>query len=258
MVTPKVLYWDLELTDMDVLVSTYGLKLHNNYLSHKDIVRDYTILGGAWGWVGKKRIHSCTVSHKDVFNDEEVIRKIYKPLSECDILVGHNTDRFDLKKFNTRALFYDLPPVFPWKTVDTLKIARASLAMSSNTLDYVAKYFEIPLHKARSPDWNLIKEGSKKELKYMEKYNRIDVEVGKAVYEKLKPAHKNPPKLSEITGEVRDVNGEAVEVCHACLSPKIVKIGYRYLNRYTRKRQRFLCRDCNYKFSSKFTEKADV
>ena len=101
----KILYWDVETSTMDVLHRTYQLKQYSNYLNHKDIVRDWTMLSCAWAYVGLDEAPKVvSIKPSDPLNDEGIIRHVHMILSDADILVGHNSDRFDLKKFNARLL----------------------------------------------------------------------------------------------------------------------------------------------------------
>ena len=123
---PKILFWDIETTDLELAIRTYGLKNYTKYFNHKTIKRDWTMLGASWKFKGDMRPSVVSVKASDPFNDEGVVRVLYQVLQEADVLVGHNSDRFDLKKFNTRALHYGLAPLHirTQQTVDTLKIAK--------------------------------------------------------------------------------------------------------------------------------------
>ena len=55
-------------------------------------------------------------------------------LDEADIVVAHNA--LILKKSNARFLYHDLGLPSPYRSVDTLKIARRNFRITSNKLDY--------------------------------------------------------------------------------------------------------------------------
>ena len=105
-----------------------------------------------------------------------VIKTLHDVLSEADIIIAHNGDKFDSKKFNTRAIAYGLPPIEPKKSVDTLKIARRRFAFTSNKLSYLAKFLGVE-SKDESPDWDKVLAGDEQELRYMRQYNRKEVNV---------------------------------------------------------------------------------
>lgn len=239
---PKVLFWDIETTDIELAIRTYGLKNHIRYFNHKDIQRDWTMLGAAWKFQGDKNPSVVSVKSDDVFNDEGVVRVLYEVLKEADALVGHNSDAFDLKKFNTRAIIYGLPPLHikTSQTVDTLKLARRYFKFTSNTLSYIADYLGVDA-KDQSPDWRLVMEGCDNELRYMREYNKQDVLVTEKVYDILRGYDQRHPNLNVIA-DVRDVSGEKVEVCRTCLSPDLISDGYSYTQ--TGKKKRHKCKNC--------------
>ena len=60
-------------------------------------------------------------------------------LDEADIIIAHNGDRFDLRKIKARFLSNGIMPPMPYKTIDTLKVARKEFALTSNKQDYITK-----------------------------------------------------------------------------------------------------------------------
>lgn len=250
--SPKVLFWDVETTDVELSIRTYGLKNYTKYFNHKDIQRDWSMLGASWKFKGDKNPSVVSVKSNDVFNDEGVIRVLYEVLKEADVLVGHNSDAFDLKKFNTRAVIYGLPPLHikPSQTVDTLKIARKYFKFTSNTLAYIANYLGVEA-KDQSPNWRSVMEGCDEELRYMRDYNKQDVLVTEQVYDILKGYDTRHPNL-DVIAETRDCSGDKVMVCRTCLSPNLRLYGNQYSP--TGKRQRYMCRDCGSATVGKFTK----
>ena len=234
----KTLYFDIETTDITLAINTYQLKNRISYFNPDSIVRDWSILGAAWAFDDEPP-ESTTVNPKSVFNDEKVVKKLHSALSEAEVLIGHNSDNFDIKKFNTRAIKYGLAPISQKVTIDTLKMARKYFKFTSNKLSYIADFLEVDAKEA-SPDWELIKQGDADELKYMQEYNEQDVIVTREVYKKLRSFHHTHPNTSQ---EIRDVNGEIVRSCKKCSSTNIRRDGTRLLNS-GRRRQQWRCRDC--------------
>ena len=198
------------------------------------------MLGAAWGWLDNKKIECISVSPQEPLNDYEVIKKLHEVLSEAECLIGHNSDSFDYKKFNTRAIYYGLPPVAPKQSIDTLKIARKYFKFSSNKLSYIANYLGLDA-KNESPDWKKVIEGCPKELRYMRKYNKQDVIVTKELYLKLRAFHHNHPNIN--IKQTRDSAGELITLCKHCSSPELVRTGDRIL-KSGRARRQFRCKTC--------------
>jgi RNase_H superfamily len=243
----KILLWDVETSSIDIHVRQYGLKVYNKYLNWKDIHRDWTMLGGSWMWLEDEVPRCVSVSSQNPFDDEFVVRRMHEILQQADVSVAHNGDNFDIKKFNTRALFYDLDPISHIHTIDTLKVAKKHFSFTSNSLGALAKTLKLE-DKGQSPDWNKILSGCPEELAKMREYNRIDVLVLKQVYLKLRPWISNHHNLQPYS-MVQDVIGKVIKCCKACGSLNIRKNGVYKTNsgNFTGK-HKYKCNDCKHVF----------
>src|SRR5690349_20512302 len=108
-------------------------------------------------------------------------------MESADIIAGHNVDRYDVKRSNTRFLLNGLEPVVDKKTLDTLKIARSKFAFESNKLDYISQRLGFRgKDEIHNSDWlKIVTTGDEKTLAKVLRYNRGDVRNGKNVLEKL-------------------------------------------------------------------------
>jgi len=236
----KALIYDLELTDLDLKISTYDLKNHIKYFNPKCIERDWTMLGASWLWLDEDTPTTVAVNPKHPFNDSEITHQTHKALSQADMLIGHNSDNFDYKKFNVRAIKHGLPPLSPKLSIDTLKMARKYFKFTSNKLSYLCEFLDIAL-KDESPDWNKIKDGDAEEIERMREYNGQDCIATKALYLKLRSFHHTHPSMNN--PKVRDIEGELVNVCPKCSSPESIKRGAKHYPS-GRSRQQFQCKGC--------------
>lgn len=244
---PKILFWDIETTSIDILHRTYDLKVFVKRFKPDEIVRDWTILCIAWAYDDDPP-KCISVTPNNIYNDAEVVRYFHGILSEADYVCGHNIDNFDVKKFNARAIQLGLEPVIISQQIDTLKILRKYFKFTSNKLSYACKYLGID-QKDESPDWDLILSGDREELSKCRKYCKQDVVAVRALYHKIKAWHKTHPDMN-IVNPVRDVSGLLVKpVCPVCCSANTKKKGFRYQSKT--KKQRFLCLDCNFSFAGK-------
>jgi len=235
----KSLIWDVETTDLDLRVRAYQLKNYIKYFDPKVIERDWTMLGAAWMWLNDDNAQAISVTAESPLDDYGVIKTLHGVLNEADLLIGHNSDAFDIKKFNTRAIYYDLPPIKPLRTVDTLKIAKKYFKFTSNKLSYICNYLKLEM-KDESPDWVKCIDGDADELRYMRKYNKQDVIATRDLYVKLRSFHHTHPKAPK----VKDIEGNYVVACPKCSSTNYVRNGTRTLNS-GRRRQEYQCQDCN-------------
>lgn len=245
----KVLVWDIETTNMELSVPTYSLKNYTKYFDPKLIKRDWSIISVAWKEFGDSRTYCISVSPNDVFNDYEVVKKMHQVLSEADVLIGHNSDKFDLKKFNARAIYHGFPPLPPVTQIDTLKIAKKYFAFTSNKLSYLADFLGIEC-KDESPDWQKVMAGDREELRKTRDYNRKDVIVTEQVYYKLAGWHNTHPHIAP---DVRDIEGNLLESCPKCGSADVKKDGFKYLKATIVQRMR--CKMCGGYFDGKRTKR---
>lgn len=175
------------------------------------------MLGAAWKWLGEEHVYCVSVKASDIFNDYGVTKNLTEALSKADVVVGHNSNRFDIKKLQTRMLKHRLPPIYlpNKKRVDTFSLVKSKFDIDHNDLSYCLKFCGLPVSKAAAPNWRLILEGDASELAYMRKYNKIDVIAGEGLYKHTRGWGDNHPDLRPILN-VRDEAGAPVEVCRSC------------------------------------------
>lgn len=237
MVEPKILTFDIETSHM--VAATFGLWKADIPYDH--IIHDWRIFSAAWKWLGNDTVYSASQAE---YTEEEVIHALTSAIQQADIVVGHNIDRFDLKKLNTRVFLCDRPPFFLPTSVDTYKVAKKEFAFSSNRLDYIAKALGVG-GKTSTPTglWLKALFGDKEAFTIMEEYNRNDVVINEKVYLKMRPFIRNHPDVSQLT-----LNGERLG-CPSCGSEKIIKYGtYKEKHggalKQKRRYQRHQCTSC--------------
>lgn len=238
---PRILIFDIETSYM--LVKTYSLR--TDYISHKNIVNDWHLLSYAGKFRGEDKFYYLDQRYaQDKSDDRQLAEGLHDLISQADILVGHNLDRFDLKKFNTRAAKYNLPPIAPKITHDTLKILRKYFALSSNSLEYAAKFLQLKNRKSshgKFPGDSLWEECLKGNVEAWEEcrlYNQQDCAVTEELFDFL--AKYEP-----------SINYQAfyqAQVCQ-CGSEKFFKDGFKYTRQG--KFQVFRCHKCSKTFQGK-------
>lgn len=239
---PKILLWDLETSH---IIGTF-FQLFDDSTNYKNILQDWYIFCGAWKWYDEKKVHSVAVHDSPSFKpfkrferhpktDRNVVIEIHEALSKADAVIGHNGDRFDLKKFNARAIFHGLKPIPPIIQIDTLKIAKKHFKFTSNRLDYLGDYLGVG-HKIKNDPglWHECLMGDRKALDRMVKYNKRDVTLLQDVYEILKPYE--PARVNHNLFALTDNN------CPSCGSNNVIRQGFKRTR--TTKYQKFQCQDC--------------
>lgn len=170
---------------------------------------------------------------KDKTNDRDLVKKLHEIMSESDVIVAHNGDAFDCKIANTRFISHGLKPLPPYKTYDTLKAFRKVAKFPSNKLDDLCRDLGIG-RKVKHPGidlWLDCMEGIPKAWRLMIKYNKQDVALLEAAYEKIRSWTPTHPDLYHDDRK-----------CSRCGSTNIMKQGIRYSGKF--KRQQWHCKNC--------------
>ena len=195
------------------------------------VVKDWKIISFSYKWLGEKKVYVESIRTQ---NEKELVKKLHKLFSECDILVGHNSAKFDERKSNAKFIEFGLTPPAPFQTVDTLKIARKHFAFTSNKLNDLCKLFGFG-EKVKHPGfemWEGCERGEEKWLHLMEKYNKGDVILLEKLYYKLLPWIKNHPSVTVLDNKEHS--------CPNCGSDKLQKRGFGFTR--VGKYQRYQCR----------------
>lgn len=192
---PKVLIFDIETSPMEVY--TWGIFDQN--IGINQIKKDWNILCYSAKWLFSKEIlhDRLTGSESKRRDDKRITKSLWKLLDEADIVVAHNGDAFDIKKANARFLFHKLDLPSPYKSVDTLKIARRNFRVTSNKLDYLCRFLglETKIDTGGFELWVKCLKGDEEALEQMDVYCQNDVRILEELYLKLRQYDKQHPNL---------------------------------------------------------------
>lgn len=189
---PKILIFDIET--FPNLVETWGVYEQNAIR----VVREWELAAFAYKWLGEREVICHTRQGQKT--DKQLCKKLHKVLSQADIVVAHNGDSFDNKKARARMLHHGLPPVKPYKQIDTKKIAKRRFAMNSNSLDAIGKFLGVG-RKEKTGGYDLWADcmaGKASAWRKMAAYNKQDVALLERVYLKLRPHDNMHPNVATI------------------------------------------------------------
>ncbi len=218
-----------------------------------DFKQHWYMLSFAVKWQGerKTRVHALPdfvgAYARNREDDTALVHQLHRVFDEADVIIGHNIDKFDIRKTNARFVALGLPPPSPYQTVDTLKIARRILDTGcGNALDDLGGYLGVGRKLAHTGKhlWFACMNGDRKAWATMCKYNIRDVELLEKVYLKLRPWSKNHPNLAHYT------RAHLHDACPVCQHEHSTGKGWRYTA--TGRRQRRVCGKCGHQFSAKF------
>jgi hypothetical protein len=146
----------------------------------------------AWRWYGQKRVEF----HAEWDDDgrEGMLRAAWHAYDQADIIVGHNLAGFDTKKLKSDWNILGLGAPRPWKTVDTLSIARREFGFESNQLGSLCERMGVP-GKVDHYDVEVARAalaGDRAAQRRLKRYNIGDIEASEALYDAMRgwiPAH---------------------------------------------------------------------
>ncbi len=167
-----------------------------------DVIRvkeEWHILCFSYKWLGGRvKSHALPdypLYKRDKDSDKELVKDLWKLFNEADIICGHNSQSFDVKKSQARFTFYNLPPPKPFEQIDTKLVAKRYFKFTSNRLNDLALYLGLgqKVHTGGFDLWLNCMKGDPKAWRKMVRYNKGDVTLLNRVYLHLRPWIKNHP-----------------------------------------------------------------
>ncbi len=210
-----------------------------------DVQSPWYFLSFSAKWLDQKTVRTYALPdyknyRKDKEDDSALIKELWNLLDEADIVIAHNGDAFDIKRACERFIVHDLPPPSPYKSIDTLKIARSKFKFPSNKLNELGARLRVgrKLPHTGFHLWKGCMTGDMASWRLMRRYNAQDVRLLERVYFKLRPWATNHPDLNAYS---------EAKSCPSCQSKKIQRRGF-MVARKTRN-QRLHCQSCGHWFA---------
>lgn len=232
----KILIYDLEITP--TLGWVYG-QWDTNVIR---VEQQPYLMSFSYRWYGTDEKTVCralpdTQTYKlDPRNDKLLVRELWELLNEADLVIAHNANRFDNKVAAAFFLQRGLYPPSPYKTIDTLQVAKRYFRFGSNSLNNLGEILGLgqKTQDTHGSLWYDCVLGDKDAWDKMKKYNDQDVNLLEKIYEKLRPWISNHPNMARIENKP--------DACPKCGSHRLIRKGQRTTNvsRYFR----YKCKDC--------------
>lgn len=231
----KILFYDIEVAP--IIGATWGLYEQN--LRYENVIQDSFIICASWQWDDHKRIHSASVLDDpkrwvaDHADDYHVIKKLREVIGLADVIVGHNANNFDWKRFMARVVKHRLPPVSVPIMIDTLREAR-KFKFTSNKLDDLCRHLGLERKMKVNPEiWLKAAQGDYKAIKSMVAYNKDDIPPLITLYKRLRPYMTSHPNYNLHTN---------APCCPKCGSSEYQSRGFYRTN--VSVFRRYQCNDC--------------
>jgi DNA polymerase elongation subunit (family B) len=234
----KRLFFDIETSPNLVFSWNVGYDVRIDY---DNIIQERAIICICYKFEGNDKVYHLTWNKGD---DKKMLQKFAEIINTADEVIGHNSDRFDIKWVRTRCIYHGISMTHDIKSIDTLKAARGKFKFNSNKLDYIGKYLGLG-EKMETGGFSLWKDivlkNSKKALNKMVDYCKQDVLLLEKIFQKINPYI--PPKTNAAVMFDRDA-----VTCPECLSEHTVINKYR-ISAAGSRAVTMQCRDCGKYFS---------
>ena len=213
----RILTIDIESKPMSV----YAWGLWDQNISIAQIIEHGGMICFAAKWMGEKEI----LFYSDYQHGyAAMLQAAHDLLSEADIVVGYNSDRYDIKKLNQAFMLAGMAPPKPYKSIDIIKTNKGRFDLPSRKLDYLVQQTGVG---AKLPHtgfqlWIDCMAGDPTAWKLMERYNRQDVIVTEKAYLRLLPWITNAPHQGMFTQDGHS--------CPHCGSKKLERAGLTHTN----------------------------
>lgn len=206
----KVLTLDIETSPHE----GYAFQVWQANIAPVQMINPTYILSFAAKWKGDKQ---RDVVYRTCF-DDDMHDVLYRLMNEADLIVGYNSDKFDIRQINREFVERGYFPPKPTPTVDLLKVVKKNFSFPHNRLDYVAQRIlgETKLETGGFELWPAFMRKEPAALKLMKRYNIKDTVLTEKLYIRLLPWIMNHPYVGG--GDVVIEDADLVYTCPACES----------------------------------------
>ena len=225
----------LDIETAPKICYTWGVWDQNIYESQ--VIQDLFIISWAAKWENVDQVFGAVVSPEEavVQDDKRIMELLYEVLDSADVVVGHNSNKFDIPIINTRFILNDISPPSPYRKVDTLQLAKRHFKFNWNKLDYLNRTLngDKKASTGGMETWKRCLKGDQVALDKMFKYNKQDIVLQQKLYEKVRPFATGLPNMSVDYDEPS---------CPRCGGTHLQRRGYTYTN--ASRFQRYMCMSC--------------
>lgn len=240
---PRILYFDIE-TSITIFA---GFQLGKQHIDHTQVLKRPEVMCISWAWNDEKVRHATfdldkyDLTKKDDDADYALLKQFSEEYAKADLIVGQNSEWFDVPWLRSRIIRHKLPPLPEVLHDDMYKQTQKSVRHLSHKLDDVGDYlgYGRKAEHGHGLDWwiRIAYFKDRRVLRDMVKYCDVDVEKLRKVYKHQLPYVKSKLNMSTFTGRA---------CCTQCGSTDVIKDGFARpgLAKY----QRFRCNSCGHPF----------
>ncbi|ASX99274.1 DnaQ-like DNA polymerase III subunit [Arthrobacter phage Molivia] len=182
----------IDIENSPNLAHVWGLWQNNVSLSQ--LMESGEVISFAAKWAGDPEVQFYSNFHD---GHEAMVLKAWELVNEADIVVGYNSQGFDMKHLQREFLLANLGPTSPYKNVDLLHAVKRQFRFVSNKLDYVVQALKLGAKTAHAGHtlWVQCMAGDKDAWDKMREYNMQDVVITEKLYFRLLPWIEKHPHI---------------------------------------------------------------
>jgi hypothetical protein len=195
---PRILLIDIETAP----ILAHVWKIWDENIGLNQIKSHSHLLSFAAKWLdGNEIFYEDQSGRKNIEDDTQLLKSIWKLLDEADIVIVQNGVAFDIPTIKARMMAKGIPPPSPFRTIDTLTQARKHFKFTSNKLEFLAEVMGCRVRKDKHKEfpgfdlWRECLSGNQKAWRDMRKYNIDDILVLQDVYLKMRPWIDSHPNV---------------------------------------------------------------
>ena len=185
----KVVYIDIETAMMKVYA--YDLYVPSKRIAKDMIAQNSFVICWSAAWLDENHEIKRMVSRKlepneaRKQNDKRIVSEIHEILDSADVIVGHNSNNFDLKVLNWRFLLHGLPfPDENKKKIDTYRLSGKTRPPSRGLEPLSVALGGNPKKGLDRAEWiEIVEKGTPKLLAKANRYCRGDVREGVGLFQ---------------------------------------------------------------------------
>lgn len=226
---PRILSIDIETSP----VVAHAWALFKQNIAINQIIEPPRTICFAAKFMDERKVHFYSEYEH---GHEVMVQAAHDLMSEADVVMHFNGDRFDIPRLNTEFIMAGMAPPAPYKSIDLYKVIKNNFNWSSNKLAFVSEQLGLAgkiKHEGHEL-WIKCLAGDPKAWAQMKRYNVQDVRLLEEIYDKVRPWITNHPHYGLYTGEP--------DVCPNCGGDDLERRGYALtgVGRF----QRYRCRGC--------------
>lgn len=226
---PRILSLDIETSP----VVAHAWQLFKQNIAINQIIEHPRTMCFAAKFMDERKVHFYSEFEH---GREAMVQAAHDLLSETDVVMHWNGDRFDLPRLNLEFILAGLTPPAPYKSIDLLKVVKNNFQFTSNKLAYVSERLGLAgkiKHEGHEM-WIKCLAGDPKAWAAFKRYNIQDVRLLEEIYDKVRPWITSHPHHGLYSGDS--------DVCPNCGSADGERRGFALtgMGRF----QRFRCRGC--------------